>query len=361
MSTDILDQDCRGLKVLVVDDKSINRDLIKKILIEEGMIVIGEAREGQEACDLFEALKPDLVTMDINMPNVNGLRAIKKIMQIDKNANIVVVSGYQNSENKAREFGAKDFLAKPFQPAFLINKIKKLVMDGAFGTKEEPHDEAIIDISVSPENQQPTQGVRKAKKKQISVNESEVERIMNTGPRSPESIILSDDEDDDYDDDLLASIDFDTGENIEILDIKENVVFMIDDEEEDDMFIEIPSNPPELIVDSFNDNLVIDTDEFHLDSSKEPDIKKEVAPKTNNVDNSTTQAERPKRADIMIKPPLMNPTKEETRESSEDLIIHTDGEIASTNTKNKSSKQPKPQKEKKGLFGLLKKSKGSDK
>lgn len=106
--------------VLIVDDATYVRNRLKKIVETlEIAEVVGEASNGEEAVSLYKDLKPDLVTMDLVMPNYDGLQAIDKIMKFDKSAKIVVVSamGQELSVSEAIEKGAKDYIKKPFKDA----------------------------------------------------------------------------------------------------------------------------------------------------------------------------------------------------------------------------------------------------
>jgi DNA-binding NarL/FixJ family response regulator len=117
--------------VLIVDDAYFMRNLIKKTLKEAGYEVIGEAKDGKEGVRLYFELKPDVVTMDINMPHMSGIEATKEILSKDPNAKIIAVTG-NNDENKKRqilEAGAKEYLQKPFQPAFLWSKLDKVLQE----------------------------------------------------------------------------------------------------------------------------------------------------------------------------------------------------------------------------------------
>ena len=114
--------------VLIVDDVYFMRNLLKKELKEAGYEVVGEARNGKEGIKLYFDLYPDLVTMDIKMPDISGIEVTKQILSKDKNAKILAISGSSDSETKAEilKAGALDFLQKPFQPAFLWKKLDKI-------------------------------------------------------------------------------------------------------------------------------------------------------------------------------------------------------------------------------------------
>lgn len=112
--------------VLIVDDAAFIRMLIKDILVDHGYIVIGEAEDGFEAVDKYQELAPDLVTMDINMPEKDGITALKEIINLDKAATVIMCSamGQQALVVESLKAGAKDFVVKPFQAKQVINAIK---------------------------------------------------------------------------------------------------------------------------------------------------------------------------------------------------------------------------------------------
>jgi len=116
-------------RVLVVDDAIFMRRMISEILEENGMEVVGEADTGASAVKLYSELKPDLVTMDIIMPEMNGIDAVKEIMAIDSQARIVMCSalGQQALVQEAISAGAKDFLIKPFNPSRVVEVVTKVL------------------------------------------------------------------------------------------------------------------------------------------------------------------------------------------------------------------------------------------
>jgi two-component system, chemotaxis family, chemotaxis protein CheY len=115
-------------KVLVVDDAIFMRKMISDILVGNGMEVVGEADTGAKAAEKYMELKPDLVTMDIIMPEMNGIDAVRKIIAFDSQAKIVMCSalGQQALVQEAITAGAKDFLIKPFNAARVIEVISRL-------------------------------------------------------------------------------------------------------------------------------------------------------------------------------------------------------------------------------------------
>ena len=120
--------------VLVVDDAIFMRRMLTDILNKDGHKVVGEAENANEAVELYKKLKPDVVTFDIIMPEVNGvdtLQAIRKIVQQDKKAKIVMVStmGQQEQIVEAIQAGAKEFIVKPFQPSQVTNAVQRLTRE----------------------------------------------------------------------------------------------------------------------------------------------------------------------------------------------------------------------------------------
>ncbi len=118
-----------GNKVLVVDDAAFMRMMIKDILRKGGYEVIGEAEDGSKAVEKFKELRPDLVTMDITMPDMDGITAVKEIRKIDGNAMIIMCSamGQQAMVIDAIQAGAKDFVVKPFQPERVLEAVRKVL------------------------------------------------------------------------------------------------------------------------------------------------------------------------------------------------------------------------------------------
>lgn len=114
-------------KILIADDATFMRALLKDILSKGAYEIVGEAANGQEAVDLYGQLSPDLVTMDITMPEKSGLEALKEIMSTHPNARVIMCSamGQQAMVLEAIKLGAKDFVVKPFQPERVLEAVAK--------------------------------------------------------------------------------------------------------------------------------------------------------------------------------------------------------------------------------------------
>ncbi|WP_411955459.1 response regulator [Alkalibacillus sp. S2W] len=114
-------------QILVVDDAAFMRMMIKDILEKNGYEVVGEAENGEAAVEQYKELNPDLVTLDITMPEKDGIEALKEIMSQDSNAKIVMCSamGQQAMVIDAIQAGAKDFIVKPFQADRVLEAIGK--------------------------------------------------------------------------------------------------------------------------------------------------------------------------------------------------------------------------------------------
>ena len=116
-------------KILIVDDAAFMRMMLKDILTKGGFEIAGEAADGVEAVAKYNELKPDLVTLDITMPNKDGIQALKEIKAADPNATCVMCSamGQQAMVIESIQSGARDFIVKPFQPDRVIEAVKKAV------------------------------------------------------------------------------------------------------------------------------------------------------------------------------------------------------------------------------------------
>lgn len=116
-------------KVLVVDDAAFMRMMLRTILLEEGHEIVAEAANGKEAVSAYMSVKPDLVTMDITMPELDGVGAVKEIRRADPNARIIMCSamGQKAMVVEAITAGAKDFVVKPFHRERVIESVNKVL------------------------------------------------------------------------------------------------------------------------------------------------------------------------------------------------------------------------------------------
>lgn len=115
--------------VLICDDAAFMRVMIKDILTKNGYEVAGEAENGAKAVEKYNETKPDLVMMDITMPEMDGIQALKKITETDASANIIMCSamGQQAMVIESIQSGAKDFIVKPFQADRVLEAVKKAI------------------------------------------------------------------------------------------------------------------------------------------------------------------------------------------------------------------------------------------
>ena len=118
-----------GKNILICDDAAFMRMMIKDILSKNGYNVVGEAENGAVAVEKYSELKPDLVLMDITMPEMDGIQALKKIREKDGNASVIMCSamGQQAMVIESIQAGAKDFIVKPFQADRVLEAVKKVV------------------------------------------------------------------------------------------------------------------------------------------------------------------------------------------------------------------------------------------
>lgn len=118
-----------GKRVLICDDAAFMRMMIKDILTKNGYEIAGEAENGAIAVEKYSELQPDLVLMDITMPQMDGIQALKKIRANDGNANVIMCSamGQQAMVIEAIQSGAKDFIVKPFQPDRVLEAVRKVI------------------------------------------------------------------------------------------------------------------------------------------------------------------------------------------------------------------------------------------
>ncbi len=116
--------------ILIIDDSRTSRKILKEVLEKPGChTVVGEAANGEEGIALFKELKPDIVTLDITMPVMNGLEALKHIKSEDKEAKVIMITAAGQKEKmvQAIKDGAVDFIAKPFEPEQVLEALERVL------------------------------------------------------------------------------------------------------------------------------------------------------------------------------------------------------------------------------------------
>ena len=115
-------------KIVIVDDSRTSRKMLRNILESNGHEIIDEAVNGQEGVQKFQALKPDVVTLDITMPVVDGVEALKMIKALDPDSKVVMVTaaGQKNKMIECIKAGANEFLTKPFEQQEIVDVINKM-------------------------------------------------------------------------------------------------------------------------------------------------------------------------------------------------------------------------------------------
>lgn len=117
------------VKVLIIDDAKFMRMTLSTMFEKHDFTVVGMAENGQDGIELYKQTSPNIVTLDITMPVMDGLQALEQIMQIDPNANVIMCSamGQQKLVVEAIELGAKDFIVKPFDETRVIETVKNIL------------------------------------------------------------------------------------------------------------------------------------------------------------------------------------------------------------------------------------------
>ena len=115
-------------KILIVDDSRTSRKILRGLLEESGLEVVAEAENGQEGVDKYKEFNPDITTLDITMPVMDGLEALSKIKEFDRNAKVIMVTaaGQQNKMVEAIKNGASEFVTKPFEKENILKIIEKM-------------------------------------------------------------------------------------------------------------------------------------------------------------------------------------------------------------------------------------------
>lgn len=121
--------DGTAIRVMAVDDSSITRKMIKKALEPEGFLIAGEAGNGKEAVELYPKIQPDVITMDVTMPIMDGLDAALAIKAINPQQKIIMISAMGDNDiiNDAKSRGIDDFCFKPFKAGDMVNKVLQVL------------------------------------------------------------------------------------------------------------------------------------------------------------------------------------------------------------------------------------------
>ncbi|MBR5577678.1 MAG: response regulator [Lachnospiraceae bacterium] len=116
--------------ILIVDDSRTSRKILRKILEDKGYTVVGEAVNGEEGYLKYQELKPDLVTLDITMPKMDGLESLRLIKKFDEEAKAIMITAAGQKEKMllAIKSGAQDFIAKPYEASDVIKVVEKCLM-----------------------------------------------------------------------------------------------------------------------------------------------------------------------------------------------------------------------------------------
>ncbi len=125
-------------RILIADDALFARLLLRKILTDAGHEVVGEASTGKEAVEKYAELRPDLVTLDIIMPDMDGITALKKIREIDPNAKIIMITSVDSDKKLVEciEAGASGYIVKPFEPVDVLREIERVLKSRSGAGKE---------------------------------------------------------------------------------------------------------------------------------------------------------------------------------------------------------------------------------
>ena len=117
--------------VVIVDDSGWSRTILRNLLEKNGFAIIGEAGDGEEAFEVYKKLTPDIITLDITMPNMDGIEALRHIMEYDSNAKVAMITsaGQRSKVLESLKLGAEKFITKPFDPALVLTELKSLVKD----------------------------------------------------------------------------------------------------------------------------------------------------------------------------------------------------------------------------------------
>ena len=117
-------------KILIVDDSAFMRGSLKYIVENDGHLVVGMASNGEEAIERYKELKPDIVTLDILMQGMDGIQALKGLMEYDKRASVIMVTSLTQKEveRQVQELGVSGFIKKPFNPQEITDEIRRVLV-----------------------------------------------------------------------------------------------------------------------------------------------------------------------------------------------------------------------------------------
>ena len=117
--------------VVIVDDSGWSRTILRNLLEKNGFAIIGEAGDGKEAVEVYNKLNPDIITLDITMPTMDGIDALRQIMEYDKNAKAAMITsaGQRSKVLESLKLGAEKFITKPFDPNLVLKELKSLVKE----------------------------------------------------------------------------------------------------------------------------------------------------------------------------------------------------------------------------------------
>lgn len=333
-------------RVLIVDDAYFMRSLIKRTVIEAGHEVVGEAKNGKEALQLYRELKPDIVTMDIKMPEMSGIEATKQILSEDKNAKIIAVTGNNKDDLKQEMLnaGAKDYLRKPFQPAFLLKKIDQLLQN------------EIDEIQEAVKTQrETTNNIVENNEKKVVVSSDEViddffddieiELLNKPDPSKEKEIIITNDED---------HIEFPEDYPLEEEMKKHALTNKINEEEietDQEMDFELSSmeNLEKTILQSEQDQTIdhIDTIKSppktsanNLQSINEPFRNESQYEISKEIDSKTYSSQKEYDTPIQIRPPKIDLYETNAYKVDEDLDEDEDFVIDATSSTSQTSAPP---------------------
>lgn len=115
-------------KILIIDDSRTSRKILRGIFENNGYEVIGEAVDGKDGVEKYKELKPDIATLDITMPVLDGVSALKEIIDFDKDAKVIMITaaGQQNNVVEAIKMGASEFVTKPFDEHIIVDVVSRL-------------------------------------------------------------------------------------------------------------------------------------------------------------------------------------------------------------------------------------------